>query len=284
MIKFIKQYLTDKMARAICILLERQDIRNNINILFNQILTDDKSKEIISEIIGKKEIHEQFWKSANIRPVETQEFSYAAFPNDLTEESFRLAAKHSAEYIHDKMVHLYGIPSPMDVLSTCINEIKLDGLFLEFGVFSGNSINHIASKTEKIVHGFDSFQGIPEAWNSVPEGTFSTDGKLPSVAKNVQLHVGYFEDTLSPFKNEFSDDVAFLHIDSDLYSSAHTVLFSLQKRIKQGTIIVFDEYFNYPGWKEHEYLAFQEFISETGLQYEYIAFCSKGFSVGVRIL
>ncbi len=85
-------------------------------------------------------------------------------------------------------------------------------------------------------------------------------------------------------KNKLSDDAAFLHINSDLYSSAHTVLFSLKERIKKGTIIVSDEYFNYPGWQNHEYLAYQEFIGETGLQYEYIAFCSKGFSVAVRIL
>jgi hypothetical protein len=80
---------------------------------------------------------------------------------------------------------------------------------------------------------------------------------LPSVSKNVLLHVGYFEETLPSFNNKFSDDAAFIHIDSDLYSSAHTVLFSLKERIKKGTIIVSDEYFNYPGWQNHEYLAFQ---------------------------
>ncbi len=238
----------------------------------------------IAETIGKDYVYQQFWESTNIRPAETTEFSYATCPNDLTEESFKLAGKQSAEYINDKMNHLYGTPYPLSLLTKCLEDVTLDGLHLEFGVFSGLTINHIASKTEKTVHGFDCFQGIPEEWNCLPAGTFSTDGQLPDVAKNVQLHVGYFEETLPVFKSKFSDDVAFLHIDSDLYSSAHTILFGLKQQIKKGTIIVFDEYFNYPGWQKHEYLAFQEFITETGLQYEYIAFCSKGFSIGVRIL
>ena len=29
-------------------------------------------------------------------------------------------------------------------------------------------------------------------------------------------------------------------------------------------MIVFDEYFNYPGWRGHEFKAFQEFVAETG--------------------
>lgn len=280
----IKQYLLEKLARTACMLLDRRDIQIKIKSIFNEILLDEDSQTAIARSLGRDCIHEQIWKNSNIRPAETSEFSYAAYPNDLTEESFKLATKQSAKYLCEKMVHLYGIPYPLDLLTACIREISFDGLYLEFGVYSGQSINHIASKTDKIVHGFDSFQGIPEDWNSVPAGTFSTNGQLPNVAKNVDLHVGYFKETLPEFIKKYSDDVAFIHIDSDLYSSAHTVLFCLRKQIKKGTIIVFDEYFNYPGWQNHEYLAFQEFIEQTGLQYEYIAFCSKGFSVGVRII
>jgi hypothetical protein len=48
-----------------------------------------------------------------------------------------------------------------------------------------------------------------------------------------------------------------------------------------GTIIVFDEYFNYPNWEEHEYKAFQEFIGESGLGYRYLGFARQ--QVAVRI-
>jgi hypothetical protein len=29
-------------------------------------------------------------------------------------------------------------------------------------------------------------------------------------------------------------------------------------RLASGSVIVFDEYFNYPGWKVHEFKAFQD--------------------------
>jgi hypothetical protein len=279
----LKKYILNKMVSAVCHMLQRKEIQHNITSLFYRILEDSNTHQAIAQVMGKECIQNQCWKNANIRP-EGDECSYASIPNSLIEESFKIATKQSAEYIDKNMMHLYGIPNPLDLLTFCINEVKIDGLYLEFGVFSGYTINHIASKIKNIVHGFDSFQGIPEHWNSVPAGTFSTNGQLPIVEKNVQLHIGLFEDTLLKFKKDFCDNVAFLHIDSDLYSSAHTVLFSLKDQITKGTIIVFDEYFNYPGWQRHEYLAFQEFINQTGLKYEYLAFAGKGFSVGVRIL
>jgi len=48
-------------------------------------------------------------------------------------------------------------------------------------------------------------------------------------------------------------------------------------------VIVFDEYFNYPGWRQHEYKAFQEFIANTGLKYRYIGFSAEKGHVAVQI-
>lgn len=288
------------MASVVCSLLRHDEIQGNITCLFHKILEDKTthllvpqifhkilldtvSQKVIADVMGETCIHKQFWKNSNIRPG-GEDFSYAFVPNSLIEESFKLASKQSAKYIDEKMIHLFGIADPLDLLTYCIDQTSIDGLFLEFGVFSGYTINHISSKTEKTVHGFDTFEGIPEQWNSVPEGTFSTNGQVPEVNENVQLHVGLFDKTLPKFRDKFCEDISFLHIDSDLYSSAHTVLFTLKNQIKKGTIIVFDEYFNYPGWKKHEFRAFSEFIEETGKQYEYIAYAGKGFSVGVKIL
>ena len=40
-----------------------------------------------------------------------------------------------------------------------------EGLILEFGVHMGKSINILAKKMNgKKLYGFDSFEGIPEAW------------------------------------------------------------------------------------------------------------------------
>ena len=261
----------------------RNFIIKKLGSFIRYLLNYDKVQELIVEILSKEKIQTQLWKNANLRP-ETAEMFYASVPNSLTEEVFRLATKQSAIYIDENMSHLYGISNPLDLLTFCFEEKTIKGLVLEFGVFSGFTINHIASQTDQDVHGFDSFEGLPEDWNSAKKGTFNQNGKMPDVADNVQLHAGWFEDTIDEFKNNFTGMISFMHIDCDLYSSTHTVLFSLKKQITKGTIIVFDEYFNYPGWQKHEYLAFKEFINETGKKYEYIAFAGRGFSVGVRIL
>ena len=96
--------------------------------------------------------------------------------------------------------------------------------------------------------------------------------KLPKVRDNVKLVKGWFNETLPPFLKEHTGKVGFLHVDCDLYSSTAFVLAQLKDWIRKGTVIVFDEYFNYPGWKQHEHKAFGEFSGETGLEFRYDSF------------
>jgi len=46
----------------------------------------------------------------------------------------------------------------------------------------------------------------------------------------------------------------------------------LEPKLKPGAVIVFDEYFNYPGWKQGEYKAFMEFLEKTGYAFEFIGY------------
>ena len=105
----------------------------------------------------------------------------------------------------------------------------------------------------------------------------------PSCRANAKLHVGLFEDTLPKFVADVPGQAAFVHIDCDIYSSTKTVFDHLADRISSGCVIVFDEYFNYPNWQQHEYKAFQEFVARRGIQYEYIGFAAKNGHVAVRI-
>ena len=132
------------------------------------------------------------------------------------------------------------------------------------------------------MHPFDIFEGLPEDWrDGYPKGTFSVE-ELPKTLSNVQLIVGLFNDTLPNFLLENLGNIAFLHVDCDLYSSTVTIFKELEKRICSGTIIVFDEYMNYQGWKLGEYKAFQEYIERLGINYEYIGYSTC--QVAVRIL
>ena len=109
--------------------------------------------------------------------------------------------------------------------------------------------------------------------------------ELPTVAKNVELIKGWFDVTLPKFLEEHNEEsIKLLHVDCDLYSSTKTVFGNLKDRIVPGTVIVFDEFFNYPGWKEGEYKAFMEFIDETGYKFEYLGYVEIMEQVAVRII
>ena len=115
---------------------------------------------------------------------------------------------------------------------------------------------------------------------------FCARTSLPRVRKNCELWVGWFNETLPGFVKDVQQKqpVALLHVDCDLYSSTVTVLNELKKNIVPGTVIVFDEYLNYPGWQLDEFKAWQEFVKANKIKYEYIGYVSKHQKVAVRVL
>ena len=132
-------------------------------------------------------------------------------------------------------------------LRKAMSFVSLDGLFLEFGVYKGQSINFIAkSNLDKTIFGFDGWWGLPEEWTTDkithPVGYLSVGGKLPKVYPNVTLVSGMFEDTLPAFVGKHHEPVAFVHIDCDLYSSTKTILTHLSPLLVAGSIVVFDEW------------------------------------------
>ena len=153
--------------------------------------------------------------------------------------------------------------------------LRPPGLVLEFGVFRGATIRLIAARcpNEK-VYGFDSFEGLPEKWvgSRNTSTTMDRGGQLPQVPGNVELVKGLFGDTLPGFLASHAGPVGFVHIDCDIYSSTREVFAALRDRLAPGSVIVFDEFFGYHGFKEHEYRAFHEFIAETGRKYRFVSY------------
>lgn len=200
-------------------------------------------------------------------------------------ERQRRALSTTVDLIESSLGKARSLYSREDVLRFALAEVDrtCHALYLEFGVYKGATINLIASVTQAAVHGFDSFEGLPEYWrDAYDKGMFQIPA-LPPVSRNVTLHKGWFSDTLPPFLEKHPEPVCFLHVDCDLYSSTKTVLSSLAGRLIPGTIIVFDEYFNYPGWHEGEYKAFMEFVAE-GRRFEYLAYNCHSEQVAVRLL
>lgn len=200
----------------------------------------------------------------------------------------RLASEESARYALTHMRTTPNFDTDYDLHDWVVSQIDpdlADGLVLEFGVATGRTLNHFARLLpDHTVYGFDGFCGLPQDWTSrMPRGFFARQ-TLPRVRSNCQLIVGWFEDTLPKFVAQHSESVALLHIDSDLYSSAVTVLENLRDKIVPGTVIVFDEYMNYPGWQLDEFRAWQEFVKQHGVEYEYIGRVSRHQKVAVRVL
>jgi len=193
------------------------------------------------------------------------------------------AKKSTLDYIRANMVDAPYFEKHPQLVKYALSQIEKDGLKLEFGVGRGKSMRWIAPNVEGKVHGFDSFEGIQEHWNGNPIGAFAQN-KMPKVPENVEFHVGYFDATLPGFLEKSTEPVAFLHVDCDLYSSTVTIFEALGKRLQPGAIVLFDEYYNFHRWQQHEFRAFQEFVARTRVQYEYIAFSVTGQQVAVRIL
>jgi hypothetical protein len=200
------------------------------------------------------------------------------------------AAATSAAYLHEHMQGAEPMPHRLVTLDHALSQASdVDGMALEFGVYRGETLRKIAqARSEKQVYGFDSFQGLPEFW--LPDhqaGRFGPDDPAgvqgPPEVPGAELVVGWFDETLPGFLTTHPGPVAFLHVDCDLYSSTTVVLEHVGPRLVPGSVVVFDEFFNYPGWQGHEFRAWREFVAKSGIGFSYLAYTEDAISVAVRI-
>lgn len=138
--------------------------------------------------------------------------------------------------------------------------------YLEFGVWEGESLAGwaaINTNPNSRFYGFDSFQGLPEDLltfgRPVPKNRFDLKGNLPTFEDNrITLVKGWFQHTLHSFlTNKALNSRLIIHNDSDLYSSTIYVLITLDKHIKRGDVILFDEFTS----PLNEFRAWQEYLN-----------------------
>ena len=195
----------------------------------------------------------------------------------------KAATVETVAFLHERARAASYLPSRLELLSFAISRIASPGLHIELGVKKGHTINHIARKTKSVIHGFDSFVGFPSAW----EGSIKVlhmnegDGSLPDVESNVRLYKGWFHETLPLFVSQFREGISFMHVDCDIYESTKTAFDILGPQLAEGAIIVFDEYFNYWGWQNHEHKAFEEYLAVSGRTVKYLGFSEQQLTVQV---
>lgn len=177
---------------------------------------------------------------------------------------------------------LFGLSA--STLDFALDQATVPGLVLEFGVRRGTSLNRLAARAKQEVHGFDSFEGLPQSWQQAPAGVLTTGAQLPAVAANARLHPGWFADTLPPFLAAHPDPVRLVNIDSDIYASAREVLFALAPRLVPGSIVVFDELIGNRTWAEDEFKAFEEFAAAFAATVQVLAVTPFTKQVVMRVL
>tara|TARA_B110000211_G_scaffold10883_1_gene11477 strand:- start:1013 stop:1729 length:717 start_codon:yes stop_codon:yes gene_type:complete len=167
------------------------------------------------------------------------------------------------------------------------NSKNSENIFLEFGVYTGGSINLFSKQLKTInanISGFDTFEGLTEDWLThvfFPKGSLSLNSKLPKVEKNVRLIKGKIQDTLSSFLDENSKKkIMFAHMDMDTYSSTKYALTKIKPFLRKGSVILFDELYGYPNWQQEEYKAFTEVFNEN--EYKFIAFCESEAAIEIK--
>jgi tetratricopeptide (TPR) repeat protein len=159
------------------------------------------------------------------------------------------------------------------------------GQVVELGVRRGTSSRYLADQvgSDVVVHGFDSFQGLPEAWGNHAAGLYAAPGPLPRVPDNVELHVGWFAETLPRFVADHPEPLRFANVDCDLYTSTLEGLEALAPLVVDGSVMVFDEYLCNPDWPGQEHRALREVAEARGWALHYLAFSLFTKQAVVRI-
>ena len=166
------------------------------------------------------------------------------------------------------------------------------GYVAQFGVDAGHTLRIVASHfRSQRVWGFDAWHhkgpGLPDRWT----GNFDHSRAFTwtkesfrelkrSMPKNVRLVPGLFDQkriqaTLPDTK------AAVISIDCDTGASTTTVLEAIRHTLAPGTRIIFDEYANYAGWRQHEFGAWQAFCKRYGVQYQYWGISEMDVSVEI---
>lgn len=156
-----------------------------------------------------------------------------------------------------------------------------DGLCLEFGTGWFNSIRLFAahlgnSNAEQIIYGFDTFEGLPEEWPGTDAGVGAFHIPTPTdLPGNVRLIKGLVQETAPGFLVQHNAPIRFLHMDLDLYAPTLAVLEAALPFLRSGTVILFDEFTGYAGYRHGELKAWHEFmplLASAGLGFRYAAF------------
>lgn len=138
----------------------------------------------------------------------------------------------------------------------------IEGDIVEFGCFVGNTTKLLTLITDKQIHVYDSFEGLPESVENYP-GRMNAGG-VEALLQNFRndnltppaITQGWFCD-IDP--SAVPDKISFAHLDGDLYTSTLDSLRLVYDKVQPGGVILIDDYCadEWPGVEQavHEFFA-----------------------------
>lgn len=198
----------------------------------------------------------------------------------------RKATVDTCDFVEKYMSTVKWVENRWKALDKAIDTVSIiNGIWMELGIYSGQTITYIAKRAPKEkIYGLDSFKGLPETWRpEYQKGDFATSSR-PNPPNNVIIVEGYFNKTLPEILKKDKRKIAFLHVDCDLYSSSKTAFEYLCKRIVPGSVLVFDEFFNYPGWRNHEFRAFNELVKDNNFKFKFLTYVRNHSQVVIQFI
>ena len=168
----------------------------------------------------------------------------------------------------------------------------IEGDYFEFGLYRGKTFCYAHSQKRRhkmsnmMLWGFDSFQGLPpiteQEDNIWHEGDFAcSESEFKSILTRAGfkpseyiLVPGFYEASLNEelHRRIGSRKAAIVYIDCDLYESTLSVLEFVHRYFVNGTIVCFDDWYNYKGRPDKgEQLAVRDFLT-THPQIEFIPY------------
>ena len=149
--------------------------------------------------------------------------------------------------------------------------INLPGAIVECGLFKGNSFYRLAhfrdlleSRYSRKLIGFDIFGAFPQTdyeedkkyladfTNSAGENSIELEEieniMIHKKIENYEFIKGDINKTIPQYCRDNEHlKIALLHIDTDVYEPAVTILEHMYSRIVRGGIVMFDDYGTFPG-------------------------------------
>jgi O-methyltransferase len=183
---------------------------------------------------------------------------------------------------------------------------KVVGDYFEFGLWKGKTFSyahhmkHRFRQNDLVLWGFDSFQGLPDiddtkdnVWHtggfSCSEADFRRAMRRSGLKESeYRLVAGFYADSLNDALHErlAGTKAAIVYVDCDLYVSTKVVLEFLRRYLINGTIVCFDDFYNYKGAIDQgEQLALSEFATNhPEIRFiPYFDYCPLGKSFIVRL-